>query len=263
MARLPLQLLCLVLLAAESSSFQISPLSRQTSITTTTTSLASASPEFSKSTVILPDDSDFQFDTGVGGVRLAQESAIKLTGTVKKKGDSAKAGFKDLIRYTALQEVSDSQVQGQLQKVGATVVCTGKGQEMYKDPGNALEQVVVLGPLDCVEDALKGGAKAASDASEVVINFLGGDDLQFLEVQEALEILVPQLDIGKAKVQFNSLCHASIPLGSVSVTAVALPADASSNGMSGVDKAVADGEVYFRDGKWWTVVQEKINPALA
>lgn len=265
------ELLCLTILVAKSAAFQIAtllPLPRQqqqqrpTSSWTPTALASSSSPDFAKTTVISPDDSDFQFDTGLGGVRLAQESAIKLTGTVKKKGSDFKVGFQKLIRYTVVKEVADSKVQDQLQKVGAKIVCTGRGEELHMDPGTTTEKTIVLGPLDAAEDALKG-VTAASDADEVVINVLGGDDLQFLEVKDALEMLVPKLDCGKANVRFNSLCHSSFPLGSVTITAVALPEDTSSNGLSGAEKAVADGEVYFRDSKWWTVNEEDINTAVA
>ena len=221
-----------------------------------------SSPGEIKSTVISPDDEDFEFDTGLGGVRLAQESAVKMIGTIKHKGGSATASFKELERYRGVKEVSDSQVQEVLKKVGGSVICTGSGQELYKDPGDTLEKVVKLGPIEAAEDAWKG-ATPAVDAAEIIINVLGGDDLQFLEVKDALELLVPKLAIGKAKVRFNSLCHSSFPMEQVTITAVALPSDASSNGLSGVEQAVADGEVYFRDGKWWTVIESDINTALA
>eukprot|EP00977_Amphora_coffeiformis_P003671 scaffold710_cov171-Amphora_coffeaeformis.AAC.40 len=214
------------------------------------------------STVISPDDVDFQFDTGLGGVRLAQESYIKLNGTIKHKGSSATVSFKDLMRYTGVREVPESQVMEQLEKIGAKVICTGRGQELYKDPGSGADKVVILGPLDAADDAGKGAIPAA-EAAEVVINVLGGDDLQFLEVKDALELLVPKLVIGKAKVRFHSLSFSSFPLGQVTITAVALPEDASSNGLHGAEKAIADGEIYFQDGQWWTVVEQDINTALA
>jgi hypothetical protein len=250
----------LAIVAASAASFQIG-LPQQKARPSPTTELASSTPSFGKTTVISPDDNDFQFDTGLGGVRLAQESAVKLTGSVKASKGASAASFKDLVRYTALQEVSDSQLQDQL-PLGARVIASGSGVESYQDPGSGSEKVVLLAPLRAVEDALQA-AKSASDAGEVVINVLGGDDLQFLEVKDALEQLVPQLDIGKAAVRFHSLCHHSCAATSVTVTIVALAADTSSNGLSGVSKAIASGEVYFCDGKWWTVVEEDINTANA
>lgn len=214
------------------------------------------------STVISPDDSDFQFDTGLGGVRLAQESAVKMNGSIKHKGGSATVSFNDLTRYTGVREVPEDHVMQQLEKMGGRVICTGRGQELYKDPGSGTETVVVLGPLDAADDAAKGAVPAA-EAAEVVINVLGGDNLQLLEVKDALELLLPKLAIGKAKVRFHSISHSSFPAEQVTITAVALPEDSSTNGMHGAEKAIADGEVYFMDGQWWTVVEQDINTTLA
>ena len=258
MTRNILKLLSLAIVASRSTAF----VSLRTPLSPSTMLASTAADDQTRSTVISPDDSDFQFDTGLGGVRLAQESAVKMSGSMKHKGGSATLKFKELVRYFGVQQVADNVVQSVLGNVGGKVICTGRGQELYKDPGSSLETVIVLAPMDAAEDAWKG-AMPVPEAEEIVINVLGGDDLQFLEVKDALEKMVPNLAIGKAKVAFHSLCHASIPLGQATITVVALPADASSNGLSGVEKAVADGEVYFRDGKWWTVVEDELNPALA
>ncbi len=258
-SQLLLLLLCCTILG-HGSAFTVDSTTKRTA-TANLTPLASTP---TMSTVISPDDTDFQFDTGLGGVRLAQESAVRLTGTIKHGAhNTAKATFKALQRYTAVQAVPDHVVQGTFDQMGAILMCTGRGQELYQDPGTtSLEKVVVLGPAAAATDAARG-ARPAPDADTVVLNVLGGDDLQFLEVQAALENLVPQLVTGKAKITFNSLCHSQFPLGQVTITAVALPAEASSNGLEGVAKAVADGQVYFREGEWWTVVDSDINPALA
>lgn len=215
--------------------------------------------------MISPDDVDFEFDTGLGGVRLAQESAVKMSGTIQhNKGGAATLSFRDLVRYTGLVAVTENVVQEELQKVGGTIICTGQGQEVYQDPGDALEKIVILGPIDAVQDACKGASPAVpADTENVVINVLGGNDLQFLEVKDALESMVPNLAIvGKTKVSFHSLSHESIPDGQVTVTALALPAEVSSNGLSGMQKAIVDGEVYFYNGQWWTVVEDDINTAV-
>jgi hypothetical protein len=216
--------------------------------------------------VISPEDTDFQFDTGRGGVRLAQESAVGLQGTVKPTdGNTATATFQELVRYTSVREVTEQQVQDTFQKVGAKLICTGQGQELYQDPGTTLEKIVILAPVQAAQDASRGASPVPDNTAKIVINVLGGDDLQFLEVKDALELLVPKLaNIGsKTQIQFHSLCHTSFPLEQVTITVVALPNEASSNGMSGALKSIANGQVYFRDGPWWTVAPEDINTALA
>jgi hypothetical protein len=225
--------------------------------------------------VIKSEEMDFEIDVGRGGVRLAQESAVKMVGQVKHKPGSATAQLQDLIRYTDVTLLDEKDVKDQLQTMGATIVCTGQGKELYKDPGETAEVVVVLAPLDAVRDALMG-AGSAMTADKLVINVAGGDDLQVKEVIEALEELVLDLDVPtKAKIHFNSLSHSSFPKLAATVTAVAvalavaLPEEgkgkeeASSGGKKGAEKSVAEGEVYFSEGKWYTVVQEDINTAKA
>jgi hypothetical protein len=89
--------------------------------------------------------------------------------------------------------------------------------------------------------------------------------LQVKEVIDALEELVMNLDVpSNANIIFNSLSHASFPMLAATVTAVALAAEkTTSDDKKGAEKSVAEGEVYFSEGKWYTVVQEDINTAVA
>jgi hypothetical protein len=213
--------------------------------------------------VIKSEEEDFERDIGRGGVRLAQESAVKMTGEVKHKPGSAKAQLQELIRYTDVTLLEETNVKDQLKTMGATIVCTGQGKELYSDPGETAEVYVVLAPLDAVRDAILGAGSAMA-ADKLVINVAGGDDLQVKEVIDALEELVLDLDVStKAKIHFNSLSHSKFPMKAATITAVALPEEASSGDKKGAEKCVADGEVYFSEGKWYTVVPEDINTAVA
>lgn len=216
--------------------------------------------------VIKSEELDFERDIGRGGVRLAQESAVKMLGQVKHKPGSATPVLQELIRYTDVTLLEENKVKEQLQTMGATIVCTGQGKELYADPGATAEMRVVLAPLDAVRDALTTAGSAMACA-KLVINVAGGDDLQVKEVIDALEELVLDLDVPtNAKIHFNSLSHSSFPKLAATITAVALPkeaVEASSEGKKGTEKSVAEGEVYFSQGKWYTVVQEDINTAVA
>jgi hypothetical protein len=205
------------------------------------------------------------FDLGLGGVRLAQESAIKISGEVKHKPGLAEARPAELLRYNNMKELEEGKVQDVLGKVGSTILCSGQGTEIYKNPGDTLETVVVVAPMEAIKEAFKAAASAI-ESEKLVFNFLGGDELMMGEVLEATNEMVVMLDIAtRAKVSFNSLCHSSIPKGDCAVTVVSVGSNVQEEGaeFSGVEKAVASGEIYLRDGAWWTVDESEINTAVA
>jgi hypothetical protein len=215
--------------------------------------------------VIRGEDLDSNlFDVGSGGVRLAQESAIKITGEVKHKPGQADARPMELLRYNTLQQVDESTVNALMEKTGSKVICTGNGAELYKNPGETLETTVKLAPMEAIKDAVAGSA-SAMESDSLVFNFLGGDDLMMGEVLDASNEMIVMMDIAtKAKISFNSLCHDSIPAGTCTVTVVSLASsDSDYEASDGVEKAVASGELYLRDGSWWTVLDSEINTAVA
>ena len=205
--------------------------------------------------VISPEEIDFDFDVGQGGVRLAEESVVKVMGVVKHKPGQANPKVQDLLRYTGLVEVSDV--------ANVNIVTTGRGKEDYRDPGETASKEVIMAPLDAVRDSLNA-AGSAMEYPRLVINFAGGDDLQILEVTEAITMMVLDLDIKtKCDIMFNSISDSSFPMGTASVTVVGLAEESVSGGLEGAAKSVANGEVYFYDGKYWTVSEGDINSALA
>jgi hypothetical protein len=209
-----------------------------------------------------PEESEAAVDWGLGGVRLAQESAIKITGEITHKPGKADAQPMELLRYTALNKVEESTVKSAMDKTGSKIICSGQGVEEYKDPGDTLEKIVILAPTEAIKDAF-AGAGPAIDCESLVFNFLGGDDLMMGEVLDAAKEMVVMMDIAtKAKITFNSLCHESIPSGTCAVTVVSLGSSAY-EGAGGVEKSIASGEVYLRDGTYMTVQESEINTALA
>lgn len=212
---------------------------------------------------IIEEDGELEpFDEGDGGVRLAQESAIKIKGEVMHEPGKADAQAMELIRYTALNKVEESTVQSVMEKTGSKIICSGQGVEVYKDPGEGLDKVVILAPMEAVKNAFSGAA-GAIESESLVFNFLGGDDLMMGEVLDAAQEMVLMMDVAaKAKIDFNSLCHDSIPRGTCAVTVVSC-GDVDYEGSDGIEKSIASGEVYLRDGSWMTVKESEINTALA
>lgn len=258
---------CLVLVAA---CFLASPLATTTSAFQTAAfgvrsvdTTSSSSSSWALGGVIRADELDLDSDIGRGGVRLAQESAVKIKGDVKHKPGSASPSIKNLLRYTGVTALQETAVKEQLSAMAATIVCTGQGKENYKDPGETVETLVVLAPMDAVRDALNS-AGSAMQADKVVINIAGGDDIQVLEVVDAIKELVLDLDVAtKCKIAFNSLSHSTFPKSCAFITAIGLPEDASAGGMTGTERSIAQGEVYSFEDKWYTVVEEDINTAVA
>jgi len=202
------------------------------------------------------------FYEGDGGVRLAQESAIKITGEVSHKPGQADAQPMELLRYTALNKVEESTVKSVMEKTGSKIIYSGQGVEEYRDPGTSLETNLFLSPTEAIKNAFSGTASAIESES-LVFNFLGGDDLMMGEVLDAAKEMVLMMDVDtKAKIHFNSLCHESIPCGTCAVTVVSR-GSGDYEGSDGVEKSIASGEVYLRDGSWMTVKESEINTALA
>jgi hypothetical protein len=162
-----------------------------------------------------------------------------------------------------MKEVEQGKVNDVMKKVGSKIICSGQGKELYKNPGETLETVILMSPVEAIKDAFSTAA-SAMDSENLVFNFLGGDDLMMGEVLDATNEMVVMLDIAtKAKISFNSLCHSSIPSGTCAVTVVSVGNEQEEGAeFSGVEKSVAAGEIYVRDGGYWTVEEADINTAV-
>jgi hypothetical protein len=202
---------------------------------TSRTSLYDTATSTSDSVIESLDEQDLQFDVGSGGVRLAQEAVIVISGTVKGE----KSNLSSLKRYTSLKQLNDSTTP--------TVLAVGRGTEDFVDPGTGSTAQVIFAPLQAIQDAANS-LDASKTTADLVVNFLGGDDLQVPQVLQALSSCVA---LGKQKITFHSLAFADFPTGQVTVTIM-------EGGLEGVNS-----QVYFHDGKYWTVAEEDLNTALA
>jgi hypothetical protein len=246
-----------LLLVSSSSAFQV----QRTSSSTSSSKLYN---------VIRGEELDgAPFDQLSGGIRLAMETAVKAKGDIKHGPGKADAKLNELIRYNKMTLVEESQVVSALGKVNGSILCKGSGKESYQDPGSGTEKIVILAPRQAIKDALNE-AGSASTANELILNFLGGDDLIMKEVIEAANELVLDLDAATStKIRFNSISHSSIPAGTCTIATVVKSkgkeGESSSSGadLSGVEKAIANGDVYFHVGKWYTVEESEINTSEA
>lgn len=205
-----------------------------------------------------------EVDPRLGGVQLTEESSIKINGEVRHKPGNAEARPFDLTRYTKLTSVEESKVKDVLGKVGGKIIATGQGKEFYKDPGTTVESVVILAPIEAAKDAVNAAASAIEEDT-IIFNFLGGDELVIGQVLEATNEAVVNMDIAtKANVYFNSMSDRSVPADTCTVTVLSIGGDDSSESSfsTGVEEAIAAGEAYFMDGKWWTVEKANVNTAL-
>jgi hypothetical protein len=220
--------------------------------------------------VIRASDIDRALDLGEGGVRLAEESAIKISGPIKHKLGKVECEPTGLVRYNNLKKVEEGAAIAVLNKVGAKILCKGVGKELYVEVGEGTKKEVDYAPQEAIKDAMNE-AGSAMGFKRLVINFLGGDDLIMMEVLDAATEFVLTLDVATdTKISFNSLCHKSIPSGACSVTVVGFAEEAAAgeaaageaDSFAGVEKAVADGQVYFSGGSWWTTEESDINTAI-
>lgn len=252
------------------NAFQIGTLRPSVTLSVVCQTISHSSQRHPLYGVIRPESVDFDFDVGQGGVRLAEESVIKITGKVTHKPGSADPTISELMRYYQLTSVDEKNVMELMNQFGIDILAAGLGTELYKDPGATTEQIILYAPVEAVRDALIG-AKSAMQSSNIVINFCGGGDAQVLEVLSAIKKMVLDLDVAtKAKISFNSISHSTFPLKSSAVTVIALsqPDESSDdeskvNSQNSIQQSLASGEIYFRDGKFYTLLNEDINPAIA
>jgi len=212
--------------------------------------------------VIKPEtDDDDVWDLSLGDVGLAMESAVKIGGDIDLESGEAKAI--NMMHYAKPTEFDfEADAKGVMDKFGVTLVCNGLGKELYKDPGKSTAFEVAHAPSVAARAALSSVSNASvSKAKSVVLNFLGGNDLMWAEVLDACSLVVDGLDISDgAKVTFNSLCHKDFQDQICSITVMAASGEARDEevALSGVSKSVAAGEMYFYQGKWFTVTDEDL-----
>jgi hypothetical protein len=211
------------------------------------------------------------FDENEGGVGLAKRCAVKIVGGRSVGGNAIEA--QELYRYERLTPLDKSEIANSIAegKYGdIQLLCSGMGKEDYVDPGSSYrveDKVIKLAPIEAVKNALSSIAKMPPPTIDskkslmMVFNFLGGDELIIGEVLMACDMLVEGLNLpATTKVKFNSISHVDVPseLCHVTVVAVgggALSSSSSSSEEEDIDESVGKGELYDRDGTWFTVAR--------
>ena len=208
--------------------------------------------------IIYPDEPEEEgVDPRAGGVGITEDSAIKIVGAVRYAPGKSTTAVRGLARYTNVRELSESNVKEMLAKHGGKIIATGSGKEWYKDPGETTEKFVQYAPIEAAKDAA-ADADSVAGVTNLVYNFLGGDDLMFDEVREATKLLSNNLSPPtKTGISYNSLCYQTFPLEKACVAVISRGPEVA-EGLTGEEKSIASGEVYFSEGKWWTVVEEDI-----
>jgi hypothetical protein len=194
-------------------------------------------------------DEEDLIDEGLGGVTLAIESAILVSGQYDKSADEF--SLNDLTRYTELTEIKDSSL---LQSSDSNVIGAGGGDECYYDPGENTYKQIDFAPIVAATEAVKSISTGFGDISSLSVNILGGDELVINEaVDGALEVVRNMIDLpSNCKVSMTSLCTSSIPATSASVTLVA--GSGNGKGSTGIER----GYIYQHKGKLWTVQEENL-----
>lgn len=195
-----------------------------------------------------------------GGVGLAMESALKMEGDVNFSSEGAEADVEDMTAFKTIQKVDESTLKSALAKVDGDILITTVGEEIYFDPGETTEKKVQYASDHAILQALDTNP-AVEGAHKVAVNFLGGGDLQCLEVVQAAEKLADKADFDKkTKLRYTSVSYKDFPEASVTATIVAIKNyDEDVIGeLSGVEKSIAMGEIFSRDGVYYALSEKDI-----
>lgn len=189
------------------------------------------------------DSVDEQLDPKAGGIGLAMDNAITISGSVDSKGNAVPKELKHYSQVIPLDIISASQ------DMGPKILCTGEGVEIYKDPGETTIRSITLAPISAVENALADvsqGQVEMKSGDKLFITFAGGDDLMVHEVLEGVEKMVKGLsNVASSgnRVEFRSLCEPSFPMEKCGVAAVIVGKE-------------SNGQFYYNEGKWYTVSED-------
>jgi len=213
-------------------------------------------------------EDDAEIDFGRCGVKMAGDTAVRMSGSVDRK--KGVAGWKTLDNYLTIQSVASTE--------GVPIVASAVGIEDYKDPGETTVKTVVYGP-DAAAKAVVATAETVMGKETIVVNILGGDELQVCEVVEAVQTVTKGLDIQTdAHVIWNSLSYKEFKDGQATIVVVALEgphlsmldkkedeagedssSPSASSGLTGIERSLAMGEIYMdNDGKFVTVIEEDV-----
>lgn len=183
------------------------------------------------------DSVDEELDPKAGGIGLAMDNAIIISGSVDGKGVAV---ARQIQHYSKVIPLDDSNMQD------IKVLCKGEGIEIYKDPGEATIKSITLAPISAVENALMDAVQVGLESNEkMFVNFSGGDDLMLHEVLDGVQQMVEGLKVASGgDVEFRSLCEPSFPMEKCGVAAMV------------VGKTWSNGQVFFNEGKWYTVSED-------
>eukprot|EP00978_Attheya_sp_CCMP212_P006698 scaffold15536_cov55-Attheya_sp.AAC.1 len=185
-------------------------------------------------------------DIETGGVRLAKTTAICMAGVVKPETDDV-ASVRTLERYNHLTPLGGPP---------QNVICTGTGQEEYKDPGTGTAKEITYGPMDAIQKLLASANGVPKKDNHVAIHVAGGSDLILSEVADAMDVLVDALGLTKKSkhIVFSSISHPSISSGSCSFTVLDTSATQDDD-----DDTTASQPIFLADGSWYTLSKSDLN----
>ncbi|KAI2512644.1 hypothetical protein MHU86_1863 [Fragilaria crotonensis] len=201
------------------------------------------------------EDSE-EIDFGRCGVKLAEETAVRMSGQVISNSYNANAAasaeWKQIDNIIKLTPVDLESVAG-----GVKIVATASAVEEYKDPGQGIVKEVLYAPDECAKAILKRELDLAENTggARIVINVAGGNDLQVSEVLDA----VVKVSAGfnrNLEIVWNSLSYKEFTDGEASMVVVSL--EKIDDGQDLTVSGVASGEIYMHNGKYMTVDESDI-----
>ena len=204
----------------------------------------------------IQEDSD-EIDFGRCGVKLAEETAVRMSGQVILASNAVMtADWKEIDNIMKLTPAVESDLEG---IPGVKILATASAVEDYKDPGQGIIKVVKYAPDECATAILQRGLdlspSGGTTTARIVINVAGGNDLQVSEVLDA----VVKVSAGFEKsipIVWNSLSYKELTDGEASMVVVAMENINVDEGS--LSSGPAAGEIYMHNGKYWTVDEKDI-----
>ena len=204
----------------------------------------------------IQEDSD-EIDFGRCGVKLAEETAVRMSGQVILGSNAGRTvEWKEIDNIIKLTPAAETDLE---RITGVKVLATASAVEDYKDPGQGIIKEVKYAPDECAKAILQRGLElppsAETTTTRIVINVAGGNDLQVSEVLDAVAKVSAGFD-KSIPIFWNSLSYKEFTNEEASMVVVTM-------GNIDVDEdslisGPAAGEIYMHNGKYWTVDENDI-----
>jgi hypothetical protein len=202
------------------------------------------------------EDSE-EIDFGRCGVKLAEETIVRMTGSIRPNDKTVEWDTLDNIRKTIGLNPSETFSSSDYQNI-LCVLGSASAVEEYKDPGTGIKKEVIYAPQECFEQlrskldslsAIHFLNEEKSSKYDLVVNVAGGNDLQVYQAMKTVEEIYTT-PVGRAahQVVWNSISYVDFPQGHASLVLVAVNSSKKNSNNDKVSSNVdEDDDIFLSD----------------